>query len=523
MEIKNLIAAGLLIIPVTACREKGKPVQRPNILFAISDDQSFPHAGAYGTAWVKTPAFDRVAKEGLLFTNAYTPNAKSSPSRSCIITGRNSWQLEEAGNHVPYFPPKFKSYIETLSENGYFTGYTGKGWAPGNPGELNGKPRELTGPAFNIHKQEPPARFISNIDYATNFEAFLDANTEGKPFHFWYGGHEPHRAYEFGTGMEKGGKTLDDIDRVFSFWPENDTVRTDMLDYAFEIEHFDNHLEQMLEILRKRNLLENTIVVVTSDNGMPFPRIKGHSFEYSNHLPLAVMWPKGIKNPGRTIDAYISFIDFAPSILEWAGITQNNSGMQAIEGISMADILKDKKGASRRDFVLFGKERTDLGRPFDQGYPIRGIIQNGYLYLRNFEPDRWPSGNPETGYMDCDGSPVKTFILNERRLKGHSFFWNINFGKRPAEELYNIEVDPDCMNNLSENKKYEEIKNNLHLLITKELKREGDPRILGNGHIFDTYPYARTDMQNFYERFMSGEPLQAGWINPSDIEKEKTP
>lgn len=100
-------------------------------MFAISDDQSFPHAGAYGTNWVVTPAFVRVADEGLLFYNAYTPNAKCSPSRSILLTGRNSWQLEEAANHVPFFPAKFKTIAESLKENGYFTGYTGKGWEPG--------------------------------------------------------------------------------------------------------------------------------------------------------------------------------------------------------------------------------------------------------------------------------------------------------------------------------------------------------------------------------------------------------
>ena len=83
---------------------------RPNILLAIADDWSFGHAGAYGSTWVRTPAFDRVAREGLLFTHAYTPNAKCAPSRAILLTGRHSWQLEEAANHVPFFPRKFKTW-----------------------------------------------------------------------------------------------------------------------------------------------------------------------------------------------------------------------------------------------------------------------------------------------------------------------------------------------------------------------------------------------------------------------------
>ena len=92
---------------------------RPNILIAIADDQSFPFAGAYGCDWVHTPAFDRVASEGILFTNCYTPNAKSAPSRACLLTGRYSWQLEEAGNHIGYWPEtKYPTFCEVLSRNG---------------------------------------------------------------------------------------------------------------------------------------------------------------------------------------------------------------------------------------------------------------------------------------------------------------------------------------------------------------------------------------------------------------------
>lgn len=507
---------------LTCCLQTGnEEAPRPNILFCISDDQSFPHAGAYGCSWVKTPAFDRVAREGILFTNAYTPNAKCAPSRSSILTGRNSWQLEEAANHVPFFPQKFKTVVESLGDNGYYTGYTGKGWAPGDPGEINGVKRQLTGPNFSAAKTTPPARFISNNDYAANFEAFLEANGEGKPFFFWYGSTEPHRAYEYGAGITKGGKSMDDLDRVFGFWPDNDTVRNDMLDYAFEIEYFDSHLDRMIQTLEEKGLLENTLIVVTSDNGMPFPRVKGNSYELSNHMPLAVMWPKGIKKPGRVEDGFISFIDFAPTFMELAGLTAETAGMQPLTGKSMKGILENTPGDNGRNFVLLGKERTDMGRPGDTGYPLRAIISEDYLYIRNFEPGRWPAGNPETGYMDCDGSPTKTFILNERRRLGSSHFWDLNFGKKPPEELYQLSSDSDCLNNLAGNPEYETLKEKLSQKMTDELTREQDPRILGNGDIFDSYPYSEPERRNYYHRFMAGEPVTAGWINKTDVETEK--
>ena len=142
-----LLALALPFYFLSGCTAEDAENQpdRPNILFAIADDASWKHFGAYGCDWVTTPAFDRVAAEGLLFLNAYTPNAKCSPSRSCILTGRNSWQLEEAVNHLPYFPEKFGTYAEALDSNGYWVGATGKPWAPGDQGALNDVPRELVG------------------------------------------------------------------------------------------------------------------------------------------------------------------------------------------------------------------------------------------------------------------------------------------------------------------------------------------------------------------------------------------
>jgi arylsulfatase A-like enzyme len=498
--------------------------ERPNILFAIADDASYPHMGAYGTDWIKTPAFDRVAQEGLLFRNCYTPNAKCAPSRSCILTGRNSWQLEEAANHWPYFPQKFKSYAEVLSENGYYVGYTAKGWGPGKAIDMDGNPRRLTGKAFNTAQLEPPAQFISSNDYAGNFRIFLDSVPENAPFCFWYGAIEPHRAYEFRAGLNKGNKSTDQIDEVPPVWPDVDSVRIDLLDYAFEIEWFDRHLEKMLLELEERGLLDNTLVVVTADNGMPFPRVKAQAYEPSNHLPLAIMWEEGISEPGRVVEEYVNFIDFAPTFLEVAALSTEETGMQPIQGQSLIDIFHpDPTGMTNlnRNFVLVGKERHDVGRPGDVGYPIRGIIKNGLLYLRNFKPERWPSGNPETGYLATDGSPTKSVILNDRRAKGESKYWEWNFGKRPEEELYNIVEDPWCIHDLASDSGHKDIKNELWKELETRLREQGDPRILGKGDIFDAYLYSNESDRGFYERYMSGEDVEAGWVNPGDFEEKQ--
>lgn len=203
-----------------------------------------------------------------------------------------------------------------------------------------------------------------------------------------------------------------------AYWPDNETVRNDMLDYAFEVEHFDRHLGRMLAELAQRGLLEDTLVVVTSDHGMPFPRGKGSAYEASNHVPLAVMWPRGIRSPGRVVEDYVSFIDLAPTFIELAGIPWTQSGMAPSPGRSLTDIFQSEKSGRvnpARDHVLVGMERHDIGRPGDVGYPIRGIVKDDVLFLQNFEPTRWPACNPETGYLNVDSSPTKSLILDAHR------------------------------------------------------------------------------------------------------------
>jgi N-sulfoglucosamine sulfohydrolase len=512
----------LLLLLCSAASTSAAPAARPNILFVISDDQSYPHASAYGTTWVKTPAFDRVAREGLLFNRAYTPNSKCAPSRACILTGRNSWQLEEAANHTSNFPAKFRGFMEALGANGYTIGFTGKGWGPGNPGEVNGKPRQLTGPNFSQIKAQPPTPGIGTTDYAANFAAFMEKKPAGQPFCFWFGATEPHRRYQPGSGIKLGKKNLADIDRVPRHWPDNDTVRSDMLDYAFEIEYYDSHLGRVLEQLEKSGQLENTLIVVTSDNGMPFPRSKGTTYELSTHMPLAIRWGQGIAKPGRKIDDYVSFVDFAPTFLEAAGVSVADSGMQPFGGRSLLPIFKDAAPVAgrvqpNRDYLITGQERHDIGRPDEVGYPVRGIYRDGFLYLRNFEPTRWPMCDPITGYLNTDGGPTKTFILAQNRLGVNHWIWELNFGRRPPEELYDLRADQDCMVNLAAIPAHQTRREVLQKQLFADLEKQQDPRMAGQGDVFDRYPHV--GQPNYYARFMKGDIAPTGWVEATDFEK----
>lgn len=513
MKFKGLLLWILCCLVQCGFTQSG---ERPNILVIMFDDAGLD-LSAYGSTYVNTPGFDSIAKAGILFNKAYTPNAKCAPSRAAVITGRNSWQLDAAANHVIYFPPKFKTYQEVLQEHGYATGYTGKGYGPAITLTASGEQREVMGPAFDEKTLEPPTTDIGTNDYAANFEHFLDSIPPNQPWSFWLGTIEPHRGYEYGSGARLGGKTPDMIRDFPPYWPDNPVTRNDLLDYAYEIEDTDAHIVRVLETLKSRKLLENTLIVVTSDHGMPFPRVKGNQYENANHVPMALLW-KGISK-AKVVDDYVSFIDLAPTFLEAAGIDWKASGMHPTPGKSLIPLITSEQSGQidpKRNFVLVGKERHDTGRPHDVGYPIRGVYKDSMLYLKNYEVGRWPSGNPETGYLNTDGSPTKTEILNLRRTGQNKDYWNRNFGKRVSEELYHIEKDPFCMVNLAREVPYQALKDELNNFMESTLRDQGDLRMNGFGHLYEAHPFTRN--AHFYERYMAGEETSSGWVNDSDFE-----
>lgn len=473
--------------------------QRPNILFVIADDQSYPHASAYGSPVFRTPAFDHIAKQGVLFSNAFVAAPQCSPSRAAILTGRNIWQLGEAGTHSSYFPRNIPVFTEALVSAGYFTGYTGKAWGPGNWQDA-GWAHNPVGPEYNQERYAAvPNQGINPIDYPRNFERFLEAKPTDKPFFFWFGCHEPHRGYEYGSGLQHGLPS-DSID-VAPFLPDHDTIRTDLLDYALEISWFDQQLQQMLDLLEQTGQLENTIVIVTADNGMAFPHAKATLYTYGIHVPLAICGP-GISGGNRRVDDVVSLIDLAPTILEYA----NTNALPHISGKSLRPLLQREASGiidTSRRYVLAGRERHTHARPDNLGYPARAMRTHEYLYIRNLKPDRWPMGDPPPlhtdatgpgsgmkpivyGFEDIDDSPTKALLLNSRAQ------WpaldSLLFGKRPLEELYAIKTDAACLHNLATDSVYRQIVASLRKELEQRLIVEGDPRMTTGSEVFDSYP-----------------------------------
>lgn len=453
-------------------------MDRPNILFVFADDQSWLHTSAFGDKVVKTPAFDRVAEEGVLFTHSFTASPSCTPSRSAVISGQDIWRIGQAGVLFGSIPANLKIYPHMLEESGYHVGYTGKGWLPGDFGAL-GLKKDPIGTPYNSKLEGHLASGVDKRDYTENFKDFLTDRKDGQPFCFWFGSTEPHRVYEEGVG-KMSGKKVEDVE-VPPFWPNDDVVKSDMLDYYYEIEWYDSHLASMLKILEEQGELDNTLIVVTSDNGMPFPRAKTTLYDWGTRMPLAIRWGNKIKG-GRVVDDLVSHTDFAPTFLEAAGLDIPTE----MTGKSLLSILMSEKEGEvekERDHIFTATERHTWCRPEGATYPARAIRSKEYLYIRNFESERWPTGGPDfvssnrTYHGDVDASPTKTFILEHAAQYPEEYEWN--FGKRPMEELYKIADDPGQTKNLAYDPEYQSSKNAMWDQLKTHLEETGDPRILG--------------------------------------------
>lgn len=464
------VAAGLAGAAPLAAAET-----RPNIFLAIADDWGWPHAGAYGDPVVQTPTFDGTARAGVLFANAFVSSPSCTPSRAALLTGQWHWRLEESGNLWSTLQTKFRTYPEILREAGYFVGHYRKAWGPGQL-EPGGRKENPAGPTFKT------------------VEAFLKARPADRPFCFWFGSSDPHRPYDWQSGA-RSGMDLAKI-KVPGCFPDHEIVRHDIADYYGEVQRFDREVGQALAHLEKAGLLDNTLVVITGDHGMPFPRGKSNLYDLGTHVPLAVRWSKRVP-AGRTVTDFVSLTDLAPTFLEAAGLKPPAD----MTGRSLLPLLTSDRGGRvepRRDHVLTGKERHvpsqekgNLG-----GYPSRALRTDTYLYIRNFKPERWPNGIAEAAaahignsFADCDNGPTKSLLIAKHEEPAIRRAYDLAFARRPAEELYDLRKDPEQLVNVADRPEYAQVRKELGEKLLAELKATQDPRVLGTGDRFDQYPY----------------------------------
>lgn len=444
--------------------------KKPNILLFITDDESWLERSAYGWSKLPTPNFDRVARDGILFTNAYTSAPSCAPSRAALLTGRNFWELKQGAFIQAWLPKEFPLLTEVLRDNGYAIGLTGKGWGPGIYPEQGHIP-SLGGTIYNQLKLPPNKRVedMSPLDYTANFNTFLQSNKE-QPFFFWYGSNEPHDPWgkDNWKRLEKEfGVALKDV-HVPPFvenTPENKRRRANM---AYEICQADRQLGEALQLLEAKKMLENTIIIVTSDNGTYIgDKGKASPYDWGAHVPLAIMWPRQVK-PGRKVTDFINFADVAPTLFDILRVPVDGS----VSGRSFYNVLR-ASGSGRidktRDFVVTGLEWHGEMDPDSKS--TRTLTTDKYAYIIKYSNQR----------------PVEIYTGPDKEIV--------------AEELYDLSKDQWQQTNLIDKDNYRDIAAALKQKLTGYGLKTGDPRFTGDMSTFRlTRKFVQERKQNGYKK-----------------------
>jgi arylsulfatase A-like enzyme len=508
----------------------GVAEERPNILFCFADDWG-RYAGAYAAiegeaslhALLRTPNIDRVAREGVLFRRAFVNAPSCTPCRSALLSGRHFFATGRGAIlQGAYWDGSVPSFPMLLADSGHHIGETWKVWSPGDPGDAPfGAGRfayEKHGGRFNNFSEIVTKMVATGQSFAAardellggvrgNFRDFLGARPPGRPWLYWFGPTNVHRAWQRGSGKALWGIDPEQFrGRIPAHLPDVATVREDFADYFGEIQAFDAAVGMLLSELESRGELGKTLIVISGDHGMPgMPGGKCNLYDFGVGVSLMARWPGG--KGGRVVDDFVSLMDLAPTLLEASGVAVP-PGMQ---GRSLLPILRstaDGQIDPARDHVITGRERhVAAAREGAVTYPQRALRTADYLYIRNYAPDRWPMGDPKAdagaappaeesleretyvAYADMDASPTKAWLVRHGREPEWRGCYDRAFGKRPAEELYDLRRDPAQLVNVAAQPDYAAVRGELSDRLLRELKAAGDPRVTGDAQTYERKPF----------------------------------
>lgn len=503
-----------------------------NIVFIFADDWG-RHGSAYAPIegdnsinhCIHTPNFDRIAKEGALFTNALVPAPSCTPCRSSVLSGKYFWQTG-LGSILQgaKWDESIPSYPLELEKNGWFIGHSYKVWSPG---DVEYAPYGATRTSYDVIPRKLP-NFSQNVtkrakqigieaakeeiyeEVRRNVKAFLADRPEDKPFCYWYGPNNTHRLWEKGSGKALWNLDSDQLKgKLPDFVPDVAEIREDYNDYLGETLALDHTIGVVLEELEKEGVLDDTLVVVSGDHGIAgIPRAKCNLYNLGCEVALAMRWPDHIAS-GRVIEDFVNLMDLAPTFLDVAevGIPFDMAGK------SLKPIMESGKSGiidTTKDYVVTGRERhVKTAREGNLPYPQRAIHTKDFLYIINFESDRWPAGEPRgiteesvafdydtlcndsfVTLADMDSSPTKAWMIFNRNTKKGEASYHLAFDKRPLEELYDLRKDPHYMNNIANQEEYAKDKEVLKKKLYQVLIEQNDPRMVDDVCRFDYAPYA---------------------------------
>lgn len=504
--------------------------ERPNIVFCFADDWG-RYASAYAAVdgkpspndVVRTPNIDRIANEGVLFRHAFVNAPSCTPCRSSLLSGRYFFNTGRGAILVgAQWDSSIPSWPLLLKDAGYHIGETYKVWSPGTPNDApygaGQFAYEKGGTQFNnfsenvtklvaegVPLDEAKSRMYANV--RDNFAAFLKDRKEGQPFCYWFGPTNVHRTWIKGSGKALWNIEPESLNgKLPAFLPNVPEVREDFADYLGEIQAWDGGVGVILQQLKATGELDKTIVVVSGDHGAPgFPGGKCNLYDFGVRVSLMARGP-GIPG-GRVVDDFTTLMDLAPTFLDLAGV-KHPAGMNAR---SLLPVLRSDQSGQidpARTFVVTGRERhVGNAREDNKPYPQRALRTKDFLYIHNFAPDRWPLGSPlaaaskplpplgqledntRLAFADMDAGPTKAWLIHQRDNSQWKRHYDYAFGKRPAEELFDLRSDPDQMTNVATDPQFAEIRTAMSKQLMDILANAGDPRVTGDGQTFERSPF----------------------------------
>lgn len=432
----NLLADSKPVIPA-----------RPNIVFVLSDDHSFPFLGCYGYP-VKTPNLDRFAAQGMRFDSAFVGAPQCVPSRAVLMTGFSPVQARMARFSSP-LPPDIPALPDLLRQKGYFTGVCRRYYHLDGPiGKREDlKPYQNFLDEKNLRQFRDRLDFVEISDHSTLrhrtpvvMKEFLEKVPEGKPFFMWVNFNDPHFPWDENAIPQPHDP--DDM-VVPGYLPDLPSVRKALALHCDEIARLDEEFKWLMDVLDAHKLWDNTVVIFMGDNGLAVPHGKGSLYDSGLRVPLLVRWPGTIK-PGSSTKVMVDGQDFAPMILEIAGIKPT----QEMKGISYLDLLKGKEFSGRK--YVFGERNTHGDAPTRKP----GIRSSDLDYSRCVRSERYKliyNCTPDIPYRPVDSYDMEYWkemeSLFEQGKLDKKFVGQYFTTPRPVWELYDLKTDPDELNN----------------------------------------------------------------------------
>ncbi|QDU61653.1 Arylsulfatase [Planctomycetes bacterium Pan216] len=443
---------GAVLLLLACVVPTSEPTERPNFVLFIADDQAWNDSGAYGNSKIRTPTTDRLAREGMRFTNAFLTCSSCSPSRMSILTGRYPHATGAEELHK-MLPKDQLCFSDVLREGGYDVAMIGKVHPKG---------------AYDDH-------FDSVEKDVWHWKPTFDRLTKDKPFFLWIAFNDPHRPYQEGT-ISNPHQPSEVV--VPPFLPDTEATRGDLALYYDEVARLDRLMGEMLAELDRKGLAENTLVLYISDNGRPFPRCKTTLFDSGIKTPFIVRWPKVVE-PGTTCDALASTVDIAPTFVQLAGLSEPPS----FQGVSFAPLLREPN-AKIRDYVFADHDWHD----FEDHQ--RAVRSQRYKYIRNEYTDV-----PLTPPADAVRSPTYQSML-ELRAKGKlpAEQSQCFLQPRPRDELYDLNKDPYELRNVANDPEYASTLKGLRGRLDQYLEETGGDTSVQDRHpdVFDRVTGERT-------------------------------